>query len=1227
MFKKLLSVFILFSAIAYTATAQNAVVDYLYNRSIEPYKELEDDTTLGSGFQDDILYMGKTNSSGIGCISCSLTGEGFPIGFDFVYNGETFARWGFSSNGYIKLGNGTFTIKNTLSSAFSSTGDSSLQSNIIAGLHADIMMTVIQGSFRYRTIGNPGARILVVEYRGMKHYTSSVTSEEIYNFQIRLHEGSNKISFAYGTFLKDAVARTYAVGLRGRFFNNMHLRALPSTAASWNDNTRGYAANSTMAMNLNLLPTDGLVFNFLPRSYDNDLSIIELTKPIAGEKPCPMSTTEGVSITIKNTGVLPQSSAKIGFTTSNGQVVNQPVTFTPMLEANQTRNFDITTPANLSGLIPPVLKAFVFLPGEEEGSRNNDTIEARFFVGRPLETNTISSYDSLILRGWKPGRGANAPMPGFSLWKLATDFGVNNSALVMPKDTPLVKNEWLYSPSYVVDTLFTNAISFQAAITEGLTGTGAIASIGDDTIKLMYSTDCRVTWKPMKTFNSADLTAGTISNQLKPFQAVIPPSARGLITFAFFGKNNGNTFTSDYRFLFRSFRINKVPRFDLSADTVRIPSIVSLTCKYSSQEPLTIKVTNRGFEAIDSTEAGFYLNSGNTIRRKFAFTPVLQPGASAWLTFSGTSGADVSVTEGQGITSFVYLKRETSATKFNDTARYSYNLIAGLSIPTPVYQSYAEASTARWQRGRGKQAPGGAFSLWGAKATIPGQATIGMDFSTNPGALQEWYYSASYTGPSIVKFTFKAAVTEIGGPGAATGMNGDSVKVRYSVDCGATWNTIKAFAASDLSSGVINANLKEFNYDLVSTRGSILVGFAGYRTATGATTNGFTFHVDSISIVSPSFPDFSSTGLLTGLNGSVTCPGTTPVALGVIVRNSGSVPVTSATVGYTLNNVPFSKIVNYSGTGLAAGKVDTVRFLGTEAPVYASAGSYKLKGFVVLSTEAPSTAFNDTSALYTFSLFPKVDLPYVELFPQAGFLPTGWVSDTLSGKGFKISAGRGLNGAQALSFRAQPTANRANFVTRNFGVVSSTANFLSIAYRSQEQSGAFFRLRPSDFIDFFISTNCGTTYTHLGRIDSTNQYVGPGFIPLDLSLEAYMGMDITVKVEAKLTPKSFSSNYLDISRFSIAGPTAVDDWMTAGDQMTLFPNPCKQNQMLHLTGIRGGVQAIRIISTDGKSMNLPWENDDVAAHIRIQTQSLAKGLYMIQVVTQSAVKTAKVLID
>jgi hypothetical protein len=558
---------------------------------------------------------------------------------------------------------------------------------------------------------------------------------------------------------------------------------------------------------------------------------------------------------------------------------------------------------------------------------------------------------------------------------------------------------------------------------------------------------------------------------------------------------------------------------------------------------------------LDSARAGYSINGSLPVIKNFVFTPPLGAGESRTVIFDGPFGADVSFPQAYVVLGFTNLGLENASLKANDTARRVFQTLSPYSIPSPVYPTYASLLGSRWQRGRGQSAPAGNTSLWTAK-TINAESTTGIDFQVATPSLQEWIYSASYEGPTLVKFAFKAAVTVVGGTIPATSMNEDTIKLVYSIDCGASWKTSRSFTNTDLAGNVLSNSFNEFILDLENPRGALLVGFLAKRKTGTNPTSAFTFHIDSVAFNTPNFSDMGSSGIILGSSGAITCSGSNPVPLSVIVKNLGSTAVTASSIGYRNNGQSFSKVVNFS-PALAPGKSDTVLFSGTEAPVFSSAGYYALFGFTNLTGEGTNTRFNDTSAIISYTIFPKIAVPYNQVFNLPTSLPIGWLSDTSSGKAFKIVAGRGPNGSSALSFRSQGSFNRAQVVTRNFGPITASANFLNLFYRSQEQSGAFFRLRPNDFIDVLVSTNCGATYALLGRIDSLNQQVAPGYLYKNFSLDAYIGQDLTFMIDAKTTPKPFLSNLLDISSFGVGGLVSADELISEAinQNFTVYPNP------------------------------------------------------------------------
>src|SRR4029079_6160209 len=78
-------------------------------QSTVSYEEIGDagNIILGSTSNDNEYFVDRNNLSG----STTSYGNGFPIGFDFVYNGTTYNQFGVSANGWISLGSTKFSPK------------------------------------------------------------------------------------------------------------------------------------------------------------------------------------------------------------------------------------------------------------------------------------------------------------------------------------------------------------------------------------------------------------------------------------------------------------------------------------------------------------------------------------------------------------------------------------------------------------------------------------------------------------------------------------------------------------------------------------------------------------------------------------------------------------------------------------------------------------------------------------------------------------------------------------------------------------------------------------------------------------------------------------------------------------------------------------------------------------------------------------------------------------
>lgn len=208
-------------------------------------------------------YVGTYAEVGAGATS-HLSGnvddskaEGISIGFPFSYNGSTFTQFSVCANGHLALG---ATMDCTYSRLPISSAAAS--NNNLSALGFDLR-GLATGSVSSELTGSSPNQVLTVQWKDFAAFYSG-SSTENYNFQIKLHEGSNQIEFVYGSFVKNATARAPQVGIRGASNADFSNR---TTTTDWSASTAGAANTATMALSTTVLPVSGLTFAFTPPNF------------------------------------------------------------------------------------------------------------------------------------------------------------------------------------------------------------------------------------------------------------------------------------------------------------------------------------------------------------------------------------------------------------------------------------------------------------------------------------------------------------------------------------------------------------------------------------------------------------------------------------------------------------------------------------------------------------------------------------------------------------------------------------------------------------------------------------------------------------------------------------------------------------------------------------------------------------------------------------------------
>ncbi len=278
----------------FTCHSVNAQLNsYTFTSSSGTFTSITAGTVLGTTANDEQVFNNNTTGA-----VAPQTDIGFPIGFNFTYNGTVYDRFAVNTNGWITLGTGTFTIGGTSTpiSNIATTGFA----NILSAMGRDL--TGQTGSeLSYKLTGTSPSRVLVVQWLNYKAYNNPLG--ENFNFQIRLSEVNSVINFVYGTVTTTNTSTTTAgnptqLGLRGASNSDYINR---TTITSWASSTAGTLNNSVMRLTTTVYPLSGLTYTWTPASMTYSSSTTTQTALSAVSKNSSNNQIIGIEVVVNGT--------------------------------------------------------------------------------------------------------------------------------------------------------------------------------------------------------------------------------------------------------------------------------------------------------------------------------------------------------------------------------------------------------------------------------------------------------------------------------------------------------------------------------------------------------------------------------------------------------------------------------------------------------------------------------------------------------------------------------------------------------------------------------------------------------------------------------------------------------------------------------------------------------------------------------------------------------------
>jgi hypothetical protein len=289
----------LISSVAFLLSVNAQLISsYAFTQNGGTYTPITGGSVLGDTSADEQIFIDPSVLAGTSVFT-STTGVGFPIGFNFTYNGIVFDRLGVCTNGWISLGQSSLTPSIDMESADYyllplsqvSAASPAILRNRIGGFAVDLKGQT-GSEIRVQTTGTTPNRVCVVQWTNFRRYGTTGPGSH-YNFQIRLNESNNSVNVVYGTMTNPNTTSTKAqVGLSGTTEADFNLR---KTTTSWTSTVAATVNTDTCSVNPTLYPANGLTFTWnTPPACTG--------APTAGTASAPASVCSGINFNLTLTG-------------------------------------------------------------------------------------------------------------------------------------------------------------------------------------------------------------------------------------------------------------------------------------------------------------------------------------------------------------------------------------------------------------------------------------------------------------------------------------------------------------------------------------------------------------------------------------------------------------------------------------------------------------------------------------------------------------------------------------------------------------------------------------------------------------------------------------------------------------------------------------------------------------------------------------------------------------
>lgn len=782
---------------------------------------------------------------------------------------------------------------------------------------------------------------------------------------------------------------------------------------------------------------------------------------------------------VRNEGANTINTIRAGYILNGGAPVLGASAFTVNLRTAQSAVLTLPALVGAPGL--NTIKFFTYEPnGAADQSVANDTLTVTFTVsgGQALPVSESFTSTTFPPANWTVVN-PNAGSITWSRWTGTLPTGTPFSA-----PASAFFDIYSYGSTGHRDYLWSPPVQFTSP-TDSVIVTFQVAhrsySTVNDTLELVYSSDCGVTWRRLVNYYKWSNGAGanalatvtpscfcdfapTAAQWRQERIAFRPADLVGAPTAMMIGWKGTNMFGNNI--FVDDINIETKLARDLRVNSIVVPASDVCTPTFTPQ----VSVLNSGTEDVTEFDV-YYSIDALPEQGPFHFTQTIAAGASAVVTLPVANAAVGNHTFRARTANPVSSSGTGDQSPGNDLLTKAFLVNAVFNAPVSQGFELAAFPPANWQL---INVDGG--NTWVRRT--PGNNSAGAMFIDNynfnqVGQVDELRSPAiNIAGADSVVFSFDHAHKNF------DNFLVDTVTILMSTDCGVTYTPIwKRYGPTLATAGASTAAyVTPLPSDWRTNRVSVFGPFTGTVIFKVRNMNGYgnNVFIDNINIEAKYKRD-AAVAAINQPTAVICTPNLTP---SIVVENRGTETLTGVTLNYSIDGgATISKV--FTGLSVAPGASTTL----TLDAATVTGGNHSIRVWtsdpVTISGTGDQNTTNDEMSK-TFALVATVAAPIVEGFENTAFPPAGWAvvnpdgamtwarssfARTGSGSAFMNNYDYTTMGARDDLYSPNMTYNGVDSVTLTFDVAAATKRYPG--------STAV----PLDTLTVLVSTNCGNSFT------------------------------------------------------------------------------------------------------------------------------------------------------